>query len=92
MENVGSRATETYPLLTLHSAKAAMVNMKHSSPRPELLVSYPSKGVVELKVEDWKLLGASAGRKRKQQAIDLVILFLFIVSWLEVSLSTLWER
>jgi hypothetical protein len=68
-----------------------MVNMK-PSPRPELSVLHPSKGVVELKVKGWSVLGGNAGRTRKQQATDFVILSLFILSWFQVSLSTLWER
>jgi hypothetical protein len=54
-------------------------------PHPELSISFPSMGVVELKVENWKILGCSVGRKIKQSAVDLVIVLLFTISYFEVS-------
>ncbi|KAF8532518.1 GPI-GlcNAc transferase complex, PIG-H component-domain-containing protein [Gautieria morchelliformis] len=58
--------------------------MNEPSLHPELSISSPSMGVVELKVENWNILGCSVGRKIKQSAIDLVIVLLFTFSCFEL--------
>lgn len=59
---------------------------------PELSVSCPSTGVVELKVESREILERSVRRKGKQNVIDLLIIFVFVLAWHTVSLLTIQEQ